>query len=135
MVVQLRRGQLDWFRRKARATDKEILACLVGTVVSSSHVRVEYFAYPDLETQTTSEVDPAEDSWQEIKKEAEDRGLDIIGQIHSHPNWWPVKSPADHDIHLHNSWRIIGVCAVMKPKTAVYFWVPESSLPCKIKYF
>jgi proteasome lid subunit RPN8/RPN11 len=134
MKVRLRKTQLDYFRSRARATDKEQFAYLVGEVNSPELVTVSYFAYPKLESSTTQEVQPDYKSWKNIRDKATKKDLVIVGSIHSHPNWWPVMSPADHEGHITEGNRICGVCAVMGRKTKAYFWVTESCLPCTIEY-
>lgn len=133
--VRIRKGQLAYFRKKARATKKEVLAYLVGKVVSPELTIVEYVAYTQkYATQTECEVQWFGEEYDNVKKEAEERGLRIIGDIHSHPNWWPVPSPTDFQGQFQEGHRITGICSVMNGKTKVYFWIPESSLPCAVEY-
>lgn len=134
VVVRAKRSQLASFRARARRTPKEIHAYLVGKVVSPKLVVITRFVYPVLEESTPAGVRPDYGSWKKIKEEAEAQGLLIVGDIHSHPNWWPVLSPTDHEKHIVEGNRLSGVCAVMNNRTKVYFWVAESSLPCKINY-
>jgi hypothetical protein len=44
--TQLRKSQLDYFRSKARETNLEIQAYLIGEVISPELTVVEAFAYP-----------------------------------------------------------------------------------------
>lgn len=134
MKVKLRKGQLAHFRTKARSNPKEIYAYLVGTVDTANVVTIERFAYPELATQTANEVAPTIEGFEKIEAAATKDGFRIVGSIHSHPNWWPVMSRADHESHITEGHRISGVCGVMARRTKVYFWLAESSLPCKIEY-
>jgi proteasome lid subunit RPN8/RPN11 len=131
--VFIRRSQLDYFRRVARGSKKEILAFLAGTV-DGAHVTVKRFEYPALRTQKVTEVDPEPASETAIKMAAHADGLQIVGTIHSHPNYWPVLSPTDHSDHIESGHRLSGVCSVMRGCTAVFFWVADSSLPVKVVY-
>jgi len=134
MLIRLRKSHLNRFREKARDEENEILAYLVGTIPSPSKLTVKYFAYPELIDQSPTEVAADEASWKCIREKAEARNLAVIGTIHSHPNWWPVQSYSDHASQIKDGHRISGVCAVMNRRTKVYFWLAESSLPCKTKY-
>lgn len=133
--VRIKKGQLDYFRKKARATKKEVMGYLVGKVISPELVVVEEIAYTtQYFTQTECAVQWSGEEYERVKKSAEERGLRIIGDIHSHPNWWPVPSPTDFKGQFQEGHRITGICSVMNGKTKVYFWIPESSLPCKVEY-
>lgn len=132
-TVKVKRSQLDYFRRLARTNEKEILAFLVGTV-DGAHVTVKRFEYPALRSQKVTEVDPEPASETEIKMAAHADGLQIVGTIHSHPNYWPVLSPTDHADHIASGHRLSGVCSVMNGGTVVFFWLADSSLPVKVIY-
>ena len=134
MVVHVHKAQLDYFRHLARNSPKEILAYLMGTMTESM-CRVSYFAYPALNRQSSETVRACEKSSKEIIERAEEKGLVLLGDVHSHPQWWPVKSKADHKAQLTECSRLCGVCAVMDRKTKVYFWVAESSLPATLLYY
>jgi proteasome lid subunit RPN8/RPN11 len=134
MLIRLKKSQLNRFRKKARDEENEILAYLVGTVDSPHRVTVRRFVYPELVDQSPTEVCADEDSWKTIREKAEAENFSVIGTIHSHPNWWPVQSQTDHASQIKDGHRISGVCAVMNRHTKVYFWLAESSLPCKTKY-
>lgn len=135
VTVKINRYQLDYFRKKARDTEKEIFALLIGTVVNSTTVIVDRIEYPKIEASTAAWITPDSGHCEQIRRDAFDvENVNIVGTIHSHPNWWPVLSPTDHKSHLVDGHRISGVCTSMNRKTKVYFWVSESSLPCTIKY-
>lgn len=133
--VRINKNHLDYFRKLSRETDKEIQSYLIGRVISSDITAIEKIAHVNgYELQTTSEVCWFTEDVDAAKKDAEERGLKIVGDIHSHPNWWPVLSPCDHKNHLKEGQRISGICSVMNGKTKVYFWLAETSLPCEIVY-
>jgi proteasome lid subunit RPN8/RPN11 len=133
--VRIVKTQLDYFRSKARESNLEIQAMLVGRVVSPDLTVVERIVYPkQYHTQLPGNVSWFKDEYDKVREEAEEKGQRIVGDIHSHPNWWPVMSECDHRNHLEDGQRITGICATMKRKTQVYFWVAESSLPCIIEY-
>lgn len=135
-VVRLHREQLNYFRRIARrAGEKETQAYLVGKVVSPELVVVDYFAHPKkYATQTTNEVAWYFDEWQALKKSVEESGKQIVGDIHSHPNWWPIPSPHDIKTTVQDGYRITGIYATMGKKSKVCFWLLESSLPARVDY-
>ena len=133
--VKVSKYQLNCFRRLARSTNKEVEACLVGKVVSAQLIVIHRFVYTKkYEKQTTNTVKWFDREFEDLKVEAGDQQLALLGTIHSHPNFWPVVSPADHLALVADQMRVTGICATMKGKTVVYFWVAESCLPCKIEY-
>lgn len=136
--VRLSKGQLDYFRRKARATSNEILAYLVGEVVSPTLTVIDGFEYPKRYASST----PEEVAWytvdyELVKKKAEGRGRRIVGFIHSHP--YPdasvVMSPDDYKICIKEMFRLCGICTTdASGRTEVKFWVMDSAVPCKREY-
>lgn len=134
MKVKLRKGALNHFRNKARTNPKEIFAYLVGSVDTPNETTIEHFVYPDLAVQSPCEVAPSTEGYDAAEEFATERGLRIVGTMHSHPNWFPVLSNADHEGHITEGHRISGVCGIMGRRTKVYFWLAESSLPCKLEY-
>ncbi len=133
-TVKLRKGQLEYFRRLARNSPKEIFAFLVGIIVSPGLVRVEQFVYSEYKEQTTGSVTPTTKAQKEISHWVIDEGLQVVGSIHSHPEWDAVLSPTDHKSHISDGHRISGVVSIVNHKTRARFWLAESSLPCKIVY-
>lgn len=134
-IVRIRKGQLDYFRKLARATNKEILAYLVGKVVNPELTIVDKVCYTNnYASQTETEVQWYLADYNKIREDAEGKGLRVIGDLHSHPNWWPILSPKDLKSHIADGNRVSGVCSVIKGKTHVFFWIQESSLPCVIEY-
>lgn len=133
--VRIRKGALDHFRAKARATGLEIQAYLVGEVVSPTLTVVEKIIYPKAyHTQKTYEVCWFRDEFEEVKRSAEGRGKKIVGDIHSHPSWDAVMSPADYNTQLQDGFRICGICSTSGRKTRVRFWVIESALSAEVEY-
>ena len=133
--VRVSKNKLDYFRRKARSTNLEIQAYLIGRVVSPQLTVIEDFAYTqEYHSQTVDDVSWYQADYDQVKKKAEEKGLRVVGDIHSHPNWFPVLSECDHTNHLAEGQRVSGICSTMNGRTKVYFWLAESSLPCKLEY-
>lgn len=135
VIVRVHRGQLAYFRRKARQSEKEQYAMLIGNHLSPSVVDIHRFVYPKLKVQSASAVQPDDDAYKREVKKAIDAGMTVVGTIHSHPNWMPVMSSTDHDGHVAEGDSISAVVGTMNGKTWVYFWRADSSLPCKIEFF
>lgn len=134
LVVQISRGQLKWFRTKARSSPDEIYAVLVGRVITPTKVVVTRFHYPDINDSAKGFVDPNLESCAEIEEEAKSDGLRVLGSIHSHPDWLPIMSPNDIRSHVENKDLISGIVEVSKGRTRVVFWRHDSSLPCELTY-
>lgn len=133
--VRVKKSQLDYFRKLARNTDLEIQAYLVGKVVSPELTIIDKFVY----TKKYSEQSATGVNWYQVDldkvtKYAESKGLKVVGDIHSHPNYWPILSEKDYKGHVNQGQRISGICAIMNRKTKVCFWVVESALPCFLEY-
>jgi proteasome lid subunit RPN8/RPN11 len=139
LIIRLHRGQLNWFRRKARReSPKEILAYLIGQRITPQLIAVSYFVYPQLSVSTPTRLEVDAGAVREIRDEAQERGFSILGDIHSHtpPSPRPILSKRDHLDQRSNGDLVTGVCALRehgRPETA--FWVADSSLPCKVEYF
>lgn len=133
--VKVKKSQLDYFRKLARNSDREILAYMIGRVVSPELTVIEYFVYPQsYEVQEKGYVKWFDDEWASVKQQAEEEGFRIVGDIHSHPEWDAVLSPLDYKTHIEEGNRLTGLCSVMGRRTRVRFWIAESSLPCDIEY-
>lgn len=134
--IRLPKGKLDYFRKKARqAEPKEIQAYLVGRIVSPELVEIVEFAYTkEYADQSAGEVCWFREDYNRVKNSAEERGLTIVGDIHSHPNYWPVLSPDDHRNTITERHRVCGIYATMGRNSKTCFWVTDSSLPCTIIY-
>lgn len=136
--VRLSRGQLVYFRRKARATSNEIQAYLIGDVVSPTLAVIDSFEYPKKYAVST----PEEVAWyvadyELVKKKAEERGRRVIGFMHSHP--YPdgavVMSADDYKVCIKEMFRLCGVCTTdEKGRTTFEFWVMDSAVPCTVEY-
>jgi len=134
IIVQIRRNQLNYFRSKARDSELEIEALLVGSVVGGT-VTVNSIEYTkSYAAQTTASVMWHEDEYKRVKEKAEARGLSIIGDIHSHPNWDAAPSPDDYGALLTMGHSILGICCTHERKTKVRFWVANSCLCASIIY-
>lgn len=133
--VRVHKGQLNYFRAKARETNCEIQAYLIGEVVSPDLTVVDEFAYPvEYAVQKPNQVRWFQDEYERVKRSAEERGKRVVGDIHSHPNWDAVMSPTDYKSHIEEGYRICGLCSTIDRKTRIRFWVAESALPCAIEY-
>jgi proteasome lid subunit RPN8/RPN11 len=136
--VWLHRGQLDYFRAKARNSPNEIYVTLVGKQVSKSAVHILYFIHPkdsDYELSTPSAVTVSADFVANCEQDAKAEDLKVVGSIHTHPNWPPILSPTDHKNHIEAGDKISGIVEVTKGRTRVAFWQHGSALRCTIKYF
>lgn len=138
-TVRVKRSQLNRFRKLARESSKEIQAFLVGRVVNPELTVIEWFAYAKrYAKQTASEVSWFLEDYEAIKKIAEDDGLRIVGDMHSHPEWDAVMSSTDAKSHVQDGHRICGICSTLgksgNKRTRVRFWVMESALPAEIEY-
>lgn len=133
--VKLDKNQLAYFRRLARNTPLEVHAYLVGQIMSPEYVRVDYFSYPTAyDMQTTAAVQWNTDEVDALRSKALSENRMIVGDIHSHPQWDAVMSPADYAGAITDALRLCGICSVYGRKTRVRFWVPDSALSCEIEY-
>jgi proteasome lid subunit RPN8/RPN11 len=138
--VRIKKSQLDRFRKLAREqAPLEIQAYLVGDVVSPDLVSVDRFAYTrDYEKQTSGEVQWGTEAINELRKQVIKEGKTIVGDIHSHPNHWPIMSSVDYRGALIDSLMVCGICSVYKSNkkmlSKMLFWTPTSSLPCEVIY-
>ena len=135
--VRVRKGALDYFRRRTRETyPLEIHAYLLGTVNSVNELEITDFRYPvAYNVQTGNNVQWTVDEYASLKEDAARLNKQIVGDIHSHPNWDAVMSEQDYKACILDSLIVCGICSVTKDqRTRVRFWVPTSSLPCTIVY-
>lgn len=135
MTVSVRKGQLDYFRKKCKANPTEIMAMLLGFRHSADYAEVVQFVYPDLEISTRSETLVSGDEVDRVDELAELLGLEVLGSAHSHPDYLPILSPTDHRLFKDFGDLIVGVCEVPKTgRTRVVFWTRNTSLPCDLVY-
>jgi len=134
--IRVKLGQMNYFRARARsAAPLEIQAYLIGVVTSPELTIVRAFAYArQYEKQETGTVSWTNEEFERVKKSAEKGGMVVVGDIHSHPNYWPVLSPHDHAMHIVAQHRVSGVYAFMERKSTVCFWSHDSALPMGIEY-
>lgn len=133
--VKIKKAALNYFRSKARDSNLEIEAYLIGTVVSPTLTIVHKVVYTkNYAEQTTSKVQWWVDEYNKVVEQATAKEQRVVGSIHSHPSWDCVMSPSDYQIHVKDGFRILGICSTQNRKTRVRFWIPESALPCKLEY-
>ena len=129
--IQVRKVQLNYFRRLARNSKNEIFAFLLGVVTSPTLTKVEKFYYPETRVQTGAKVQAYADG---AKVVADKLNLKIVGSIHSHSDWVPILSLTDYKGHIEDGDRVSGVVGTNGRRTRVYFWTAESALPLRIEY-
>jgi len=133
-TVKIKKSQLDYFRKLARNSTKEIQALFVGEVVNPELIKIHSIVHPKVYAeQTYSSVCWDGEEYAKVAEKAARDGFRIVGHIHSHPNWDAVLSPNDHQIHLEEGYRVSALCSTQGRKTRVRFWLAESSLPCNIE--
>ncbi len=134
--VKVKKGALDYFRKLARQSfPYEIQAYLIGKINSIDEVEIVSFAYTKkYSIQTKGTVAWYVEDYNLLKENAENAGYKILGDIHTHPSWDAVLSPADYKISVLEQQVICGICSVNDKKTRVRFWTPASALPCRIIY-
>jgi proteasome lid subunit RPN8/RPN11 len=134
-TVRLKKSQLDYFRRLARDNKNEIQAYLLGEVKSPNEVEIVYFIYPNrYHHQSPNTVAWWTVDYEHVKKEAERLNLQIVGFIHSHPEWDAVMSPDDYNVCITDMHRICGIVSIHGRKTRARFWVMDSALESAIEY-
>ena len=134
--VRLKKSALNYFRKKAReSSGVEIQAFLLGNIISMHEVEISEFLYPkEYHTQTPSEVSWTADEYAQIWKKADEKGLSVLGDFHTHPSWDAVMSGVDYRGAVTSNFVICGICSVYDRKTRVRIWTPTSSLPLTIVY-
>ncbi len=134
IIVQIKRSQLNYFRAKARDSEKEIEALLIGSVVGGT-VTVDSIEYTkNYAEQTTCAVQWLDEEYTRVENKAKAKGLSVVGDIHSHPNWDAAPSPSDYKALLAIGHSILGICSTNNRKTRVRFWVANSCLCASIIY-
>lgn len=134
--VRVKKGALDYFRKLARqAFPYEIQAYIFGKVISVDIVEITGFAYADrYAKQDRNSVCWYTEDFDKVKDKVESQGDTIIGEIHSHPNFDAVMSPADYEASVTQQFVLCGLCSVNKGRTRIRFWTPTTALHCEIIY-
>ena len=134
-TVKLNKGQLCYFRKLARNSRYEILAYLIGEVVSPSLTTIDSFEYTNIYAkQSENCVSWYAADFDRVKAKAESVGKRIVGFIHSHPQWDAVMSEADHAICISEGFRVCGIISVHGNKTRARFWGTDTAIPFKQVY-
>lgn len=134
--VKLAKTQLARFRNLARRSELEIQAYLVGEVVSSHLTVVDSFVYPpEYGLQTKNQAAWFRKDYENVRKQAEERGRRVIGSIHSHPEMGDaVLSPGDYESCIAEGHRVCGIVSTDGSATHVRFWVMDCALPAEMVY-
>ena len=134
--VRVNKYQLNYFRKIARqGFPNEVQAYLTGKVLSVDSVEITGFHYtPNYAKQGRGEVAWWAEDFNKVKKEAEEENLTILGEMHSHPNFDAIMSPADYSASITQQFVLCGLCSVNRGHTRVRFWTPTSALTCEIIY-
>lgn len=134
--VKVKRGALNHFRKLAReAFPLEIQAILIGRIISVNEVEIVKFVYAKrYATQERGTVQWYQEDFDKVKEQAAKMDLRVVGDIHSHPSWDAVMSKSDYEACITEQLSVCGIVSINKGKTRVRFWVPTSSLNCKIIY-
>lgn len=137
MIVRIHKTRMAYFRRKARKCyPNEILSYLIGRQVHKGLIEVEYLYHPKMAVSTPQElaIDVGED--EKANEFAKSKGLVVVGDIHTHPDWPPVMSGQDHHDHKVCLNKISAILSVpQKGRTHLVIWRDGTPLPCKLEYF
>ncbi len=147
MRINVSKPIIDYFRRRARASKKEIFAILFGKVVSADEVDIFYFfffyfyiyhyfisiTHTSLTPRPVHPPPPPHDSAMAIEM-AEDAKLVMLGTIHSHPGVPCYMSGQDQLGHIEEGSIVSGIVEVMGGRTRVAFWEAKSPVPCQVNY-
>lgn len=134
--VELRKHQLDRFRKLARESSLEIQAYLVGHIETPNLTVVEQFVYPsEYGLQTRRQAAWYRRDYERVRLQAEERGRRIIGSIHSHPMVDDaVLSPDDYESCIAEGHQICGIVTTNGHTSRTRFWVMDNALPADIVY-
>lgn len=137
MTVFLRKGQLNYFRKKARSTPNEVIAVIAGTYDKATKTaHVFRFYYPTPIVATPNEVSISDEDVEQIEIEADRKGWSVLGSVHSHPDCLPILSDADYALFTDYKDLLVGICEVERQcRTRVVFWQRSTPLACDIGYF
>jgi proteasome lid subunit RPN8/RPN11 len=135
MVVRIAKGQLSYFKQKARARKTEVFALMFGQRLSQHLVQVLHFAYPVMKVQEEFSCEADDDSYYDHVELAEEAGLTFLGSIHSHPpRGEPFMSHADAVSARLEREIISGIYHVNGAKSILSFWTTDSPVPCEWDY-
>lgn len=137
MIIHLHRGQMRWFRHKAKlAYPLETLALLIGKRTAPQSIGISYFVYPKL-TQSKDRVSIADTSTYETACElALEDGVHVVGTIHSHCDALPIMSRIDKNNHRACGDWVSGILTVLQSgKTALEFWQAGDCLALTVEYY
>ena len=136
MVIRLHRGQLRWFRWKAkRAYPLETMALLVGRRLSPQAVGISYFCYPELKVGEDRVRVPVR-AYEDACELANSEGLHVVGTLHSHCDALPMMSLTDKASHLSCGDLVSGILTILASgKTALEFWQAGDCVALKVEYY
>lgn len=134
MIVKLKKHHLQYFRNKAKKSNNEIYAFLIGTRISPTLVEIVKFKYPSLTVSTPTLVIVDIDDECNIEDEAKLNNWTILGSIHSHPNYITAMSGCDVETLRKSSHSISGIVGIINNRTFVNFWTKDSPLAATIQY-
>jgi proteasome lid subunit RPN8/RPN11 len=136
MTIRLHRGQVRWFRSKAKKNyPLEIQALLIGQRLSPNLVGVSYFVYPP-QIQTVDWVEVPNTVYEETAELVNDDGLKIVGTLHSHCDALPMMSQQDKRSHIAAGDAVSGILTVLSSgNTHLEFWKENDCLPLNIEYY
>jgi proteasome lid subunit RPN8/RPN11 len=134
MLVRMHRGRKAYFCKKAKAHyPNETFAYLIGKQVHKGLIEVHLFYYPELDVSTPGAVETIPF---DIDSYAKEKDMQVVGDIHSHPDWPPVMSHSDHCDHKKNENKITAILEVPQTgRTRLAIWRDNTPLPCKIEFF
>lgn len=134
MIIRLKKHHLSYFKAKAKGCPNEIYAALLGKRISPHIIEVEKFFYPKLTVSKPGELFVDKKSFNQICFIAKEKGLKLIADLHSHPEYIPILSYRDFQDLKEGTCVISGIVGILGKKVFVNFWEKGSSLPCRIEY-
>ena len=133
--VVVSKSALNYFRQKARDSNVEIHAYLIGEYVHPNKFIISSIEHAkEYEVQTKDCVQPTGEEFVRVKSLADSQRKRVIGDLHSHPQWDAVMSPQDHQACLEDGLQLCGIVSTMGRRTRVRFWQVNIALPCDIHY-
>lgn len=134
MLVRIHRGRKAYFCKKAKQHyPNEMFAYLIGKQIHKGLIEVHHFYYPELYVSTPGEVKTVPF---DIDTHAKTKDMQVVGDVHSHPDYLPVMSSKDHCDHKKNENKITAILEVPQVgRTRLVIWRDNTPLPCQIEYF